>query len=53
MFNVAGIPDELTVSKCDDSSTTDSGSALDDEACQPVDLPTSQDINQVHSLPFV
>lgn len=29
-----GLPEELTVSKCDDSSTTDSGSALDDEGCQ-------------------
>lgn len=36
---------ELTVSKCDDSSTTDSGSALDDEGT--TDLPASQDMNQV------
>jgi hypothetical protein len=28
-----GIPEEC-VMKCDDSSTTDSGSALDDESCQ-------------------
>jgi hypothetical protein len=28
-----GIPEESVV-KCDDSSTTDSGSALDDESCQ-------------------
>jgi len=39
-----GIPDELTVSKCDDSSTTDSGSALDDETT--TDLPQHHDINQ-------
>lgn len=28
-----GVPEESVV-KCDDSSTTDSGSALDDESCQ-------------------
>jgi hypothetical protein len=28
-----GVPEESIV-KCDDSSTTDSGSALDDESCQ-------------------
>ncbi|XP_075229694.1 ubiquitin carboxyl-terminal hydrolase 47-like [Lycorma delicatula] len=29
-----GFPEELAAGKCDDSSTTDSGSALDDESCQ-------------------
>ncbi|XP_046669066.1 ubiquitin carboxyl-terminal hydrolase 47-like isoform X1 [Homalodisca vitripennis] len=44
-----GLPDELTVSKCDDSSTTDSGSALDDESCPgpaDINLPPVHDNNQ-------
>lgn len=47
-----GIPDsELTAIKYDDSSTTDSGSALDDEGCQGVtDLPALQDLNQVQYI---
>lgn len=46
-----GQPDELTVSRCDDSSTTDSGSALEDEGCQPSQdmTPHTADINQVCS----
>lgn len=31
-----GFPEEIPI-KCDDSSTTDSGSALDDESCQDQD----------------
>lgn len=40
-----GFPEEIagSSSKCDDSSTTDSGSAIDDEAC----LASSNDLNNV------
>ncbi|XP_054273738.1 ubiquitin carboxyl-terminal hydrolase 47 isoform X2 [Macrosteles quadrilineatus] len=45
--NSEGLPEELTVSRCDDSSTTDSGSALDDESCQPnQEMTNTADINQ-------
>lgn len=41
-----GFPEELTTGKCDDSSTTDSGSALDDESCQgATELPQSSTDN--------
>uniref|UniRef100_A0A1B6DYN4 Ubiquitin carboxyl-terminal hydrolase 47 n=1 Tax=Clastoptera arizonana TaxID=38151 RepID=A0A1B6DYN4_9HEMI len=40
-------PEELTIGKCDDSSTTDSGSALDDESCQGTsDQPQSMEAAQ-------
>lgn len=41
-----GFPEEITggsSSKCDDSSTTDSGSAIDDESC----MTSSNDLNNV------
>ncbi len=40
-----GIPEEIagSSSKCDDSSTTDSGSAIDDENC----LTSSNDLSNV------
>lgn len=40
-----GFPEEIagSSSKCDDSSTTDSGSAIDDESC----LTSSNDLNNV------
>lgn len=40
-----GFPEEIagSSSKCDDSSTTDSGSAIDDEGC----LASSNDLNNV------
>lgn len=40
--------DRETIVKCDDCSTTDSGSALDDEACQGTEASTAvngQDLN--------
>lgn len=30
-----------TIVKCDDCSTTDSGSALDDESCQGTEIPST------------
>lgn len=40
-----GFPEEITgpSSKCDDGSTTDSGSAIDDESC----MASSNDLNNV------
>uniref|UniRef100_A0A8D8T3H7 Ubiquitin carboxyl-terminal hydrolase 47 n=1 Tax=Cacopsylla melanoneura TaxID=428564 RepID=A0A8D8T3H7_9HEMI len=39
-----GFPEEIPI-KCDDSSTTDSGSALDDESCQDQDVDEGIDIS--------
>lgn len=49
-----GFPEELTTGKCDDSSTTDSGSALDDESCQgATELPQSSTDNAQVSFEYL
>ncbi|KAI5729491.1 hypothetical protein M8J76_003096 [Diaphorina citri] len=45
-----GFPEEIPI-KCDDSSTTDSGSALDDESCQDQDQDVDEGIDISHPEP--
>lgn len=49
--NNESTPEEVIV-KCDDSSTTDSGSALDDEGCQGIDTVSVPNSNENHNTDY-